>query len=363
LEKIGETGSALSFRTVKSNAMETLKDSGAKDHAEGFDRLLGLFGQTGILATGELVAIGHRVVHGGTQFSQATPVTPDVMEAIRDLIPLAPLHNPANLLGIEIAAQKFPGLPQVAVFDTAFHRTLAPAAYRYAIPDSWYENLGIRRYGFHGTAHQYLARRVSQQLGRPAHLITLHLGNGASASAIRAGVCIDTSMGFTPLEGLVMGTRSGDLDPAAVLCAVEQRGSEAVMGELQRESGLKGLCGSNDLREILARMAEGDQRAQLAVEIYCQRIQKYLGAYYAILGQVDALVFSGGVGENAALIRARICEGLDHMGIILDPAKNAMAPDEDLKEIQADSSRLGIYIVRANEELEIARQTVEVLAL
>jgi acetate kinase len=336
---------------------------------EGVDDLRGALG----LVAAELLragldppdAIGHRVVHGGERFAAPTRVDASVLAALRELAPLAPLHNPANLLGIELCRERFPDVPQVAVFDTAFHQTMPPHAYRYAVPDDWYRRLGVRRYGFHGTSHRYVSGRAAEALGRPLeslNLITLHLGNGASAAALQGGRSVDTSMGFTPLEGLVMGTRSGDLDPAVPLHLLRQAGLsvEAVDSALHQRSGLVGLAGTHDLREILARERAGDERAALALALYCYRIKKYLGAYSAVLGRVDAVVFTGGVGENASRVRELACAGLARLGIELDASANAAASGER-SEIGRAGSPVRVWVVRTNEELQIAREALAVL--
>jgi acetate kinase len=310
--------------------------------------------------------VGHRVVHGGENFHRPTVVDDQVIAAIRDTIPLAPLHNPANLGGIEIARRLFPGVPQVAVFDTAYHQTMPATSYRYALPEHLYKEHRVRRYGFHGTSHHYVAKRAASLLGTPAtacNLITLHLGNGASATAIREGRSVDTSMGMTPLEGLVMGTRCGDIDPAIHFYLCENVGldNDALEDLLNRKSGLLGICGVNDMREIHRLAAGGDERAQLAVGIFCHRLKKYLGAYYAELGRVDAVVFTGGIGENDAEIRARTCAGLESLGICLDPDANG-APERGERAISTPESRVKVLVIPTNEELEIARQSFEAVA-
>lgn len=312
-----------------------------------------------------LIAVGHRVVHGGTQFSQAVRIDAEVQQAIRDLATLAPLHNPSNLLGIELAATAYPDVPQVAVFDTAFHHTIPEHAYRYAVPEPWYREHHVRRYGFHGTSHEYVAQRAAAHLGKPIealNLITLHLGNGTSAAAIQSGRCIDTSMGFTPLEGLVMGTRSGDLDPAIPLHIehVTGMGWQSLDHALNHECGLKGLAGVNDMREILVRADANDAAAKLALDVYCYRIRKYIGAYYAVLGRVDAIVFTAGVGENAATVRSLACAGLEHLGIAVDPIENGRVIGESA-EIQQSAHPVRVLVIRTNEELQIARQVRKVL--
>jgi acetate kinase len=313
----------------------------------------------------ELLGIGHRVVHGGEAFRESVLINEDVLETIQDLIPLAPLHNPANLLGIEAARQVFPGVPQVAVFDTAFHQSMPPHAYIYALPYSFYALHRVRRYGFHGTSHLWVAKKAVAHLEKPLtslNLITLHLGNGASAAAIRKGLSVDTSMGMTPLEGLVMGTRSGDLDPAVpfYLRRATRMPEEDLEALLNKGSGLKGICGANDMREILQMANRGEPQAQLALELYCYRIKKYIGAYFAVLGRVDAVVFTGGIGENAAPIRKQCCQGLEGLGITVDNRKNEKAYEEVL-EIQQDGAPVKVLAVRTKEEREIAEQTVATL--
>lgn len=312
-----------------------------------------------------VIAVGHRVVHGGDKFSGAVLIDAEVRRAIRDLATLAPLHNPPNLLGIELAANAYPDLPQVAVFDTAFHHAMPERAYRYAVPESWYREHHVRRYGFHGTSHEYVAQRAAAHLGKPLielNLITLHLGNGASAAAIQGGRCIDTSMGFTPLEGLVMGTRSGDLDPAIPLHMehVTGMGWDGLDHALNHECGLKGLTGANDMREILRRIDANDAAAKRALDIYCYRLKKYIGAYHAVLGRVDALLFTAGVGENAPVVRALACAGLEHLGIAIDEAENAK-PIDEIAEIHQAGQRVKVLVIRTNEELHIARQVRGVL--
>jgi len=368
LERIGESVSLIHHRTENEQGelVEHQREIEAPDHRAAFAHIAGVLrGASGFEAGQEPDAIGHRVVHGGEAFSASVAINQTVIDTIRNLIPLAPLHNPANLTGIEICRKTFPSVPQVAVFDTAFHQTMPPRAFRYAVPETWYSRHGIRRYGFHGSSHRYVASQAADYLQRPLEdlkLITLHLGNGASAAAIRHGRSIDTSMGFTPLEGLVMGTRCGDLDAAIPLHLENVLGQSADELEeaLNRDSGLKGLCGSNDLREVLAGEQAGDERARLALDIYCYRIRKYIGAYFVALDGLDALIFTGGVGENAPLIRSRICQGLDKLGITIDPEANDR-PLEEISEIGHSGQPVRILAVRTNEELQIARETLSVL--
>jgi len=313
-------------------------------------------------------AIGHRVVHGGDVFSEPTRIDDDVVDVIRELAPLAPLHNPAGLAGIEAARATWPNLDHVAVFDTAFHRTLPPAAYRYAVPASWYEEHGVRRYGFHGTSHDYVSTRAADVLGRPRDeldLIVAHLGNGASITAIDHGRSVETSMGLSPLEGLVMGTRSGDIDPAVVghVAAASGRPEADVLADLNRSSGLLGLSGVSDMREITARITADDgssdgAAADLALDVFCHRIRKYVGAYVAVLGGCDALVFTAGIGEHSAMVRSRVCAGLGVFGMDIDEDRNERS---DLV-ISRDDASTAVLVVPTDEEHAIAEQTARVVA-
>jgi acetate kinase len=300
-------------------------------------------------------------VHGGETFQAPTLIDDQVVASIRAMCALAPLHNPANLMGIEVCLELFPRVPQVAVFDTAFHHSMPAHAWRYAIPQSWYTEHRVRRYGFHGTSHAYVARRAAEYLHCQAeslNLITLHLGNGASAAAIRSGHCVDTSMGFTPLEGLIMGTRSGDIDPAILFYINQQTGADMQQLEsaLNKDSGLKGICGVNDMREIQRLAETGDAEARLAIEMYSYRIRKYIGAYYAALGRVDAVVFTAGIGENSAFVRQCVCTELDRLGIIIDDTRNRQQVS-GAREIQSHAASVKILVIPTNEEVEIARQT------
>jgi acetate kinase len=280
------------------------------------------------------------------------------------MIPFAPLHNPGNLQGIEVALGMCPGVPQVAVFDTAFHQTLPPHAFTYAVPEVWRTEHGVRRYGFHGTSVEYVAGQAAEMLGRDAgdcNLIVLHLGNGASATAVDGGRSIDTSMGLTPLEGLVMGTRSGDVDPAVVAHLIRVAGlsAEDIDDQLNRHSGLSALAGANDMREVHRRAESGEPGALLALDVYCYRVRKYVGAYHAVLGRLDAVVFTAGVGENDPDVRARALASLEPMGIEVDPARNR-SPGRDARSISPDNAAVAVLVVPTNEELEIARQTLAV---
>lgn len=367
LEKIGESESVLNYRWEQEagTCRELTQTQKAGDHEEGFSRIFTIMQNTGVFRDEkEFCGIGHRVVHGGARFTSPEPIDDEVINKIRSLIPLAPLHNPSNLLGIEITRKRFANTPQVAVFDTAFHQTMPPHAYIYGLPFDFYEEHNIRKYGFHGTSHACVARKAAEYLGKPLetlNLITLHLGNGASATAVRDGQSIDTSMGMTPLEGLVMGTRCGDIDPAILffLNKATGRSIEELESILFYQSGLKGICGLNDMRDIERSAAEGNERARLAIEVYCYRIKKYIGAYLALLGKIDALVFTGGIGENSSLVRKRSCDALSALGIVLDENKNRNASG-DLFEIQK-KGKTKVLVVKTDEEAEIAMKTVMIL--
>jgi acetate kinase len=368
LERIGTPEARLQQKRYHPDGTVEVSETveAVADHAQGFSLIAAANARDRIIhSEAELVGIGHRVVHGGEHFTEPTLITDAVVAVIRRLIPLAPLHNPANLLGIEALRATFPRVPQVAVFDTMFHQTLPVQAYLYALPYELYEKYQVRRYGFHGTSHLYVAREAARHLGRTleeTNLITLHLGNGASAAAIKNGLSVDTSMGLTPLEGLVMGSRCGDIDPALHFFLLRETGMtpQALEELLNAQSGLKGLCGLNDMREILAAADQGQERARVAVELFCYRIKKYIGAYLAVLGRVDALIFTGGIGENAPAIREKVMEGLTPLGLAVDPERNRQAVG-NLAEIQSKASPIKILVIRTNEEMEIARQTLQVI--
>lgn len=311
----------------------------------------------------EIAAVGHRVVHGGAALTQPTRVDAGVLARLRETANLAPLHNPPAIDGIEVALGALPDVPHVAVFDTAFHATIPEHARRYAVSAKLYRDHGVRRFGFHGTSHAFVARGAARLLGRRLEellLVTLHLGNGASAAAIARGRSIDTSMGMTPLEGLVMGTRSGDLDPSVPLVLARAGlDAKAVEHELNKRSGLYGIAGASDMREVLRLAAEGDADAKLAVTMFEYRVKKYIGAYHAILGGLDAVVFTAGIGEHAAEIRAGICRDLGHLGIAVDPHRNAAG--EGPRRIDAGGA-VAVLVVPTDEEREIARQVAEVVA-
>lgn len=325
----------------------------------------------GIAGLKDIDAIGHRVVHGGEKFSESVLITDEVFRGIEECIDLAPLHNPANIQGIQAARAVFgPAMPQAAVFDTAFHHTLPEHAYLYAIPYQFYRRHKIRRYGFHGTSHRYIAyqyRTINRIPRDQVNIITLHLGNGCSIAAIKGGNPIDTSMGMTPLEGLVMGTRSGDLDPAIIelICDKEGMTVHEVDNLLNKQSGLLGISGlTNDMRELIAEADDSDdRRARLAIQIFCYRIQKYIGAYLAAMNGTDAVIFSGGIGENSARIRSMICDGLSWMGVEVDEARNIELVGGREGVFSTASSRLKAAVVPTNEELLIARDTVRLISV
>ena len=345
-----------------------------RDHRAAVEYVIGwLVGADSGVSLGgraEIEAVGHRVVHGGERFTRSVRIDDTVLKGIEDTIELAPLHNPANLRGIQAASAVLgAGVPQVAVFDTAFHQTLPAHAYLYAIPYQLYRRYKVRRYGFHGTSHRYVAHRWRQLTGTErdrTRLVTLHLGNGCSACAIVGGDSIDTSMGFTPLEGLVMGTRSGDIDPTVLdyVGAKEGLGATEAEALLNKQSGLLGVSGlTHDMRELLAEERENaDRRASLAIEMFCYRVRKYVGSYLAAMGGADALVFAGGIGENAPEIRARICAGLEWMGLQIEPPHNDALAGGREGSFHAEGSRLGAWVIPTDEELLIARDTYRVVA-
>lgn len=361
IERIGDGAGLLTHHLADGPPYE--KKGHFADHAQGLRAVLEAFRTAGPEL--DPVAVGHRVVHGGTRFPTAVLVDEEVIAAVEELAPLAPLHNPVNVTGIRVAQEAFRGVPQVAVFDTSFQLSLPPEAYTYAVPREWRERLGVRRFGFHGTSCAYVSRRAAALLGRDPHevnLIVLHLGNGASATAIEGGRSVDTSMGMTPLEGLVMGTRSGDVDPAlcGYLARVAGLDAQDVEKALGYGGGLLGLAGTGDMREVRRHAAAGDARARLALDVYCRRIRKYVGAYYAVLGRVDAVVFTGGVGENDAATRAAALAGLDRLGIVVDQERNEAARDDE-RAVSPPGAEVAVLVIPTDEEWEIARQTLELL--
>ncbi len=362
VERIGLDQAVHTYQ--RPDAQDLVTEQSIADHAVAIELVLKALADpdNGVVGSmDEVSAVGHRVVHAGEKFSGSVMIDDAVLDALRECIPLAPLHNPANIIGIESARAVMPQVPMVGVFDTAFHQTMPDRAYIYPIPYSLYEDHQIRRYGFHGTSHRYVTQRAAQILERDItdlNLITCHLGNGASMAAVLGGRSIDTSMGLTPLEGLMMGTRSGDIDPALVghLARTLDLTLAEVETILNKESGLVGISGiSSDLRDVEREYANGNDRARLALEVYAYHIRKYIGSYAVSLGRVDAIIFTAGVGEHASLVREWACRGLEAVGAILDPFKNATRHDEAI--ISKMSSRVRIMIIPTNEELMIARDT------
>jgi acetate kinase len=362
VEKIGSSDAIVTYQPEGRNRIREIRE--VLNHSVAIEMVLVLLlhPQHGVIRDkGEIDGIGHRVVHGGEDFSESVLITDRVKGTIRKCIQFAPLHNPHNLKGIEACESLLPGVPQVGVFDTAFHQTISPKAYIYGLPYTLYKKLSIRRYGFHGTSHDFVAHRAAEILGRPIgelKLITCHLGNGASITAVDGGKSVDTTMGFTPLEGLVMGTRCGSIDPALVpyLMDREKLGTKEIDSIMNKNSGMLGLTEtSHDMREIEQEAARGSERHKLALEIYCHSVKKYIGAYMAEMGRVDALVFTGGIGENSRLVRRLSTEGLEEFGIRLDGRKN------DANEQVVSSGRIKILVVPTNEELAIARDTQRIL--
>ena len=364
-ERIGEpTGSAIKY---ESFGREREVEVALPDHQAAIGKVAELLREDGInVAAANLAAVGHRVVHGGRSFHSPTVIDEQVRAEIERIAPLAPLHNPPNLVGIEAVSALLPDVPAVAIFDTAFFHDLPEEAATYALDAETAAKYAIRRYGFHGTSHQYVSRRAAEYLGRPLdeiNQIVLHLGNGASISAVQRGRPIDTSMGMTPLEGLVMGTRTGDIDPgiAFQLARVGGMSIDEIDRLYNKQSGLKGLCGDNDFRVIIDRMEAGDEAAIAAYRVYLHRLRHYLGAYLIELGDVDAIVFTAGVGENAAAVRSDALAGLQMYGIDIDPERNAVRSD-GARRISTDDSRIAVLVVPTNEELAIARQSAAVVA-
>ena len=365
IEQIGEESSSI---TIQYGSQELSDKRSVANHKEALTLARKALAECGILKSfEELDGIGHRVVHGGELFREATLINDDVIAAIKDVSPLAPLHNPANLEGIKVSIEKAPNVPQAAVFDTAFHQSIPQYAYMYALPMEMYKKYGVRKYGFHGTSHYYVAKEAARYLGKPLeklNLITLHLGNGASLCAIENGQSVDTSMGMTPLEGLMMGTRSGDLDPEIIFFLAKQSGKsfEELDTMLNKESGLKGICGANDVRKIIEKSEAGDESATLALMMFSYRIRKYIGSYAAILGRVDAIVFTGGIGEHSPLLREMaMCGKLEEsLGMKVDITKDHWDKDETW-DVSTSTSKIKMLIIHTNEELEIALQTSELI--
>ena len=365
IERMAEAGSTIIHQV---NGRETRLNEPIPHAERGVGRLVELLTTLGdpppLSSPDEVSGVGHRVVHGGEVFSESVVVDQKVLATIEECAVLAPLHNPPNLAGLQAAMKTLPGKPQVAVFDTAFFQTMPPAAYHYALPYEWYEKHHIRRYGFHGTSHRYVAMRAAELIGKPRpNLITLHLGNGCSMSCIRAGRAIDQTMGLTPLEGLMMGTRCGDIDPAIIFHLTRQGLTvDEVRTSLEKKSGLLGVSGvARDLRDVQAAARGGNQRAALAIDIFAHRARKYVGAFLAELGTCDAVVFTGGIGENAASMRDRIIGGLAPLGIDLDHKLNDNCGKEPSR-ISTETSRTAVWVIPTNEELMIARDTAQLIS-
>jgi len=366
IEKIGLVGSFL--KQTLPNGEKKILEKDIPEHTAGIEFILNTLVSPeygAIKSLDEINAVGHRMVHGGERFSESVLLNKEVLDAFIACNDLAPLHNPANLKGVNAVSAILPNVPQVGVFDTAFHQTMPDYAYMYAIPYELYEKYGVRRYGFHGTSHRYVSQRVCEFLGvdpKGKKIITCHIGNGGSISAIKDGKCIDTSMGLTPLEGLVMGTRSGDIDAGAVTFIMEKEGLNAtgVSNLLNKKSGVLGVSGvSSDMRELEAAVAAGNPKAILAEKMYFYRIKKYIGAYAAALGGVDIILFTGGVGENQANCRSEVCEGLEFMGVKIDLEKNKVRGEEAI--ISADDSKVTVAVIPTDEELMIASDTLAIL--
>ncbi len=366
VERIGMDGSVITHEKIGMDKVKT--EVPMKDHKDAIEQVLKAVQDpaTGVVASmDEIGAVGHRVVHAGEKYASSVLITEEVIKALEECVELAPLHNPPNLLGIAACQELMPDTPMVAVFDTAFHQTMPPESYIYAIPYEYYQKYRIRRYGFHGTSHKYVAERAAKILNTDLgdlKLITCHLGNGASVSAIKRGKCIDTSMGFTPLEGLVMGTRSGDIDPAIVTYIREKENlPQGKVNEiLNKKSGVLGISGvSSDFRDIEAAVEEGNERAALALKVFAHKVRFYIGAYIAEMNGVDAIIFTAGVGENDAMMREIICNNLGNLGIKLDPVKNKIRGKETI--ISADDARVKLIMIPTNEELMIARDTYNIV--
>lgn len=366
IEKIGLVGSFL--KLTLPNGEKKILEKDIPEHTAGIEFILNTLVSPeygAIKSLDEINAVGHRMVHGGERFSESVLLNKEVLDAFIACNDLAPLHNPANLKGVNAVSAILPNVPQVGVFDTAFHQTMPDYAYMYAIPYELYEKYGVRRYGFHGTSHRYVSQRVCEFLGvdpKGKKIITCHIGNGGSISAIKDGKCIDTSMGLTPLEGLVMGTRSGDIDAGAVTFIMEKEGLNAtgVSNLLNKKSGVLGVSGvCSDMRELEAAVAAGNPKAILAEKMYFYRIKKYIGAYAAALGGVDIILFTGGVGENQANCRSEVCEGLEFMGVKIDLEKNKVRGEEAI--ISADDSKVTVAVIPTDEELMIASDTLAIL--
>jgi acetate kinase len=367
VERIGTNDAVITHKIFTSGQEDRLSFTlSLRTHEDGLHEIARLLTDKvhGVIQDPkDIDAVGHRVVHGGESFKATIEISLEVKEKIKELFPLAPLHNPANFLGIEVAEKIFSGARQVAVFDTAFYHSIPEKAFRYAIPEHFYVQNRIRAYGFHGTSHKYVSKIATEYLGKPqSKIISIHLGNGCSITAISNGMAVDTSMGFGPLSGLIMGTRSGDIDASVIFHLISQLGftPNEVSDLLNKKSGMLGLTGMSDMRDIHAAVEGGSQNAALALEMYAYRIKKYIGAYTAVLNGLDAIVFTAGVGENASYIRRSICENLEYLGINLDPQKNAERSN-GFREINKKGASVSILVIPTNEELEIVQQCYDLL--
>ena len=361
VERIGIEGSNLSHKYGDGQKFELVTP--LQNHTEAMNIVLDALvdADHGVIKSlDEIGAVGHRVLHGGEKFSASCLIDDAVIEAIKENIPLGPLHNPANLMGIEACQKVLPNVPQVAVFDTAFHQTMPAKAYRYALPKKYYTDLHMRKYGFHGTSHRYIAGRATELLGEGKKVVICHLGNGSSLSACVDGKCVDTTMGITPLDGLVMGTRCGTLDPACVefIANTENKTVTEVVNMMNKQSGLLGLAGSSDMRDVTARYDAGDEDAKLAIEMWTYTIQKYIGSYIAAMNGCDAIIFTAGIGENHTRARQWVCEGLTFFGVEMDVEKNANAREET--KVSTENSKIQVWVIPTNEELAIALDTLEI---
>lgn len=366
VERIGIEGSSLTHRPAGRD--KVVIETEIRNHKAAVKLVLDTLvdSKRGVISSmSEISAVGHRVVHGAEKYANSVLITPDVMKALEECSAIAPLHNPPNIIGINACSAIMPDVPMVAVFDTAFHQTMPDYAYMYGLPYEYYQRYGIRKYGFHGTSHRYVSQIAAQLLGKPCaytRIVTCHLGNGASIAAVKGGKSVDTSMGFTPLDGLIMGTRCGSIDPAIIqyLCSTAKMSVDEINDVMNKKSGFLGLSGiSSDSRDLEDAAKRGNKRAQLALNAFYYRIKKYIGAYAAAMGGIDALVFTAGIGENSVVARQRICTGLEFLGIKIDPERNDVRGK--VAEISPDDSMVKVYLIPTNEELMIARDTKEIV--
>lgn len=364
VERIGLEMGVIKHKTFTNGSEEkTVEEFPIPDHGVGLKRVAELLmdEKVGVISDpSEIKAVGHRLVHGGETFTKTVEITDEVKAKVKELFPLAPLHNPANLIGVEVAEKVFPNAKQVGVFDTAFHQSIPEKAFRYALPEKFYSEMRIRKYGFHGTSHKFISEKAVEYLENPdAKIVTIHLGNGASMAAVKGGVCVDTTMGMGPLSGLIMGTRSGDIDPAIIFYLAQQKdySVQEISDLLNKESGMKGLTGLTDMRDVEKCQREGDPAAILALEMYAYRVKQFVGSYAAAMNGVDAIVFTAGIGENDTSIRRMVCEDMDYLGITWDEGKDKNRKD-DVHEINVDGAKTKVLIIPTNEELEIAKQSL-----